>query len=42
MGSCGRGRSSAEDPKAVLLDMSDVGEDADFERIRETSRQFDS
>ena len=30
----------AEDPKAVLLDMPDVGEDADFERIRDLPRQI--
>lgn len=32
---------SAEDPKAVLLDMPDVGEDADFERLRDLPRRID-
>lgn len=31
----------AEDPKAVLLDMPDVGEDSDFERIRDLPRRVD-
>lgn len=31
----------AEDPKAVLLDMPDVGEDADFGRCRELPRRLD-
>ena len=31
----------AEDPKAVLLDMPSVGEDADFARIRELPRRID-
>lgn len=31
----------AEDPKAVLLDMPDVGEDEDFARIRDRGRQVD-
>jgi len=30
-----------EDPKAVLLDMPDVGEDADFERLRDLPRRID-
>lgn len=30
-----------EDPKAVLLDMPDVGEDSDFERIRDLPRPVD-
>ncbi len=28
----------AEDPKAILFDMPDVGEDADFERLRDLPR----
>ena len=31
----------AEDPKAVLLDMPDVGEDSDFARIRDLPRRID-
>jgi len=31
-----------EDLKAVLLDMSDVGEDADFQRLRGVPKQEDS
>lgn len=31
----------AEDPKAVLLDMPDVGEDQDFARLRDHGRQVD-
>lgn len=31
----------AEDPKAVLSSMPDVGEDADFERIRDRARPID-
>lgn len=31
----------AEDPKAVLLDIPQVGEDADFERIRNLPRRLD-
>jgi len=31
----------AEDPKAVLLDIPEVGEDADFERIRNLPRLVD-
>ena len=31
----------AEDPKAVLLDMPDVGEDSDFERLRDLPRRID-
>lgn len=31
----------AEDPKAVLLEMPDVGEDSDFQRIRDLPRQVD-
>lgn len=34
-------RRPAEDPKAVLLDMPDVGEDADFARIRDLPRRVD-
>jgi len=30
-----------EDPKAVLLDIPEVGEDADFERIRNLPRPVD-
>ena len=30
-----------EDPKAVLLDMPNVGEDSDFERIRDLPRPVD-
>lgn len=30
----------AEDPKAVLLDMPDVGEDADFEHLRDRSHRI--
>ncbi len=30
-----------EDPKAVLLDIPAVGEDADFERIRDLPRRVD-
>jgi len=32
---------SAEDPKAVLLDIPAVGEDSDFERIRDLPRRVD-
>lgn len=31
----------AEDPKAVLLEMPDVGDDADFERIRDLPRRLE-
>lgn len=31
----------AEDPKAVLLEMPDLGEDADFARVRELPRRID-
>jgi len=31
----------AEDPKTVLLEMPDVGEDADFARVRELPRRID-
>lgn len=31
----------AEDPKAVLLDMPDVGDDEDFARIRDLPRRID-
>ena len=34
-------RHPAEDPKAVLLEMPNVGEDADFERIRDLPRPVD-
>lgn len=30
-----------EDPKAVLLEMPDVGEDSDFERRRDLPRRID-
>lgn len=30
-----------EDPKAVLLEMPDVGEDTDFERLRDLPRRID-
>lgn len=30
-----------EDPKAVLLEMPDVGEDSDFERVRDLPRRID-
>ena len=30
-----------DDPKKVLLEMPDVGEDSDFERIRELPRGID-
>lgn len=30
-----------EDPKAVLLEMPDVGEDSDFERRRDLPRRVD-
>lgn len=30
-----------EDPKAVLFDIPQVGEDSDFERIRDFPRQVD-
>lgn len=33
--------SAPEDPKAVLLDMPDLFEDADFERRRELPRPVD-
>jgi plasmid stability protein len=31
----------AVDSKAVLMDMPDVGEDSDFERVRELPRRID-
>ena len=31
----------AEDPKAVLLEMPDLGEDRDFARVRELPRRID-
>lgn len=31
----------AEDLKSILLEMPDVGEDADFERIRDRPRRID-
>jgi antitoxin FitA len=31
----------AEDPKAVLLEIPEVGEDADFARLRDLPRQLD-
>jgi plasmid stability protein len=31
----------AEDPKTVLLEMPDVGEDSDFARIRDLPRRID-
>lgn len=31
----------SEDPKSVLLEMPDVGEDADFERVRDLPRRID-
>lgn len=31
----------AEDPKTVLLEMPDIGEDADFARIRDLPRRID-
>lgn len=31
----------AEDPKAVLLDMPEVGEDADFERLPDLPRRIE-
>jgi len=33
--------SPKEDPKRVLLDMPTVGEDADFERVRDLPRRVD-
>jgi len=33
-------RSPAEDPKIVLLEMPNVGEDEDFERVRELPREI--
>lgn len=30
-----------EDPKSVLLEMPDVGEDAEFERVRDLPRRID-
>ena len=34
-------RPPTEDPKSVLLEMPDVGEDSDFERIRDLPRRID-
>ena len=34
-------KRTAEDPKAVLLEMPDVGDDADFERIRDLPRRIE-
>lgn len=33
--------AAPEDPKAVLLEMPDVGEDTDFERLRDLPRRID-
>jgi plasmid stability protein len=34
-------KRSTEDPKRVLLEMPDVGEDDDFARVRELPREID-